>query len=154
MNTHHSKSFIMLLEIMINICFFAAMISICLVLLFRALRISDRSEDLNHGVTLVNSAAALYEGCSGDTEKTAKSYRYAEAEPDRCFVYFDDQYQECAKKDAAYVLQLTSSVDRYGDPTGDFQFSDLQRESVIYQKDVVLHLPLGRTVSEERQEMQ
>lgn len=151
MNETHSKSSIMLLEIMINICFFAVLISICLVLLFRALRISNHSEDLNHSVTLVNTAASLYEECNGDTKAMEHFYSHAVTEKGGLCIYYDGDYQESTKKDASFVLQIQTRVDESDDPTASLKFLEAETDRTIYEEEIFLHLPLTREPSAERQ---
>ena len=106
MNTRHNKSSIMLLEIMINICFFAVLIAVCMQLLVHALKTSSNSTDLNHAISLVQSVAEVYQSSDGDEAIVKDSFSDGETltDVDTLFIYYDSDYKQCAKDEAKYYI--------------------------------------------------
>lgn len=140
-----NKSTLMLLEIMINICFFAALIAICLVLLFRAFHISNRAAGVNHSVSILNSIVAVYESSNGDYDVILSRFPEASSEDDKLLFYYDEEFRPTIEADAVYRAILTSDYDAsaYGILTAHLVFEQIENEEQLYEEDVKIHVPFS-----------
>lgn len=145
-----NKSTLMLLEIMINICFFAALIAICLVLLFRAFHISNRAAGVNHSVSILNSIAAVYESSNGDYDEILSRFPEAYREDDTLLFYYDEKFQPTIEADAVYQAILTSdyNASSNGILTAHLVFEQIENQEQLYEEDVKIHVPFSIGVFE------
>lgn len=135
----------MLLEIMINISFFAALIAICLVLLFRAFHISNRAAGVNHGVSILNSIAAVYESSNGDYNEILSRFPEADSEDNVLLFYYDETFQATVKPDASYQAILTSDPGASANEmrTAHLTFEQIKNKELLYEEDLTIHVPFS-----------
>lgn len=145
-----NKSTLMLLEIMINICFFAALVAICLVLLFRAFHISNRAAGVNHGVSILNSIAAIYESSNGDYDVILSRFPEAESDDTTLLFYYDEAFQATKEADAVYRAILTSdyNASANGILTAHLVFEQIINQERLYEEDLEIHVPFSTGVFE------
>lgn len=145
MRHRSNKSTLMLLEIMINICFFSALIAICLVLLFRAFHISNQAVGVNHGVSILNSIAAVYESSNGDYNVILSRFPEADIEDKTLFFYYDEAFQATGKSDASYQAILTSDSDAPADEMqiAHLAFEQITNQELLYEEDLTIHVPFS-----------
>ena len=145
-----NKSTLMLLEIMINICFFAALIAICLVLLFRAFHISNQAVGVNHGVSILNSIAAVYESNNGDHEVILSRFPEASSEDNTLLFYYDEAFQATIEADAVYRAILTSDNNdsANGLLKAHLVFEQIINQEQLYEEDLIIHVPFSIDIFE------
>lgn len=145
MRHRSNKSTLMLLEIMINICFFAALIAICFVLLFRAFHISNRAVGVNHGVSILNSIAAVYESSNGDYDAILSRFPEADTDDQTLLFYYDEAFQATVKSDASYQAVLTSGSGASANEvrTAHLAFEQIKNQELLYEEDLAIHVPFS-----------
>lgn len=145
MRHRSNKSTLMLLEIMINICFFAALIAICLVLLFRAFNISNRAAGVNHGISILNSIAAVYESSNGDYDVILSRFPEADTDNQTLLFYYDEAFQATVKSNASYQAILTSDPSAYANEmrNAHLTFEQITNQVLLYEEDLTIHVPFS-----------
>lgn len=140
-----NKSTLMLLEIMINICFFAALVAICLVLLFRAFHISNQAVGVNHGVSILNSIAAVYESSNGDYDVILSRFPEADSDNQTLLFYYDEAFQATKEANAVYRAILSSdyNASANGILTAHLVFEQILNQEQLYEEDLEIHVPFS-----------
>lgn len=109
----HPKSSLFLMEIMINILFFAVLVTICLQLFFKAHNLSEETTALHHAVTACTSIAEVYQSNPDCKEVVMIVYPDAIALDSTILIYFNEAYEPCKETESSYraVLEHTGSSD-------------------------------------------
>lgn len=105
----HPKSSLFLMEIMINILFFAVLVTICLQLFFKAHNLSEDTTALHRAVTACTSIAEVYQSNHDGNEVVMTIYPDAIALNSTILIYFDENYQPCKEADSFYRAVLDHS---------------------------------------------
>ena len=145
-----NKSTLMLLEIMINICFFSALVAICLVLLFRAFHISNQAGGTSHGVSILNSIAAVYESSNGDYDAVLSRFPEAGVDDQTLLFYYDEAFQATIETNAVYRAILTSDYNASSDGilTAHLVFEQIENREQLYEEELKIHVPFSIGVFE------
>jgi len=109
----HPKSSLFLMEIMINILFFAVLVTICLQLFFKAHNLSENTTSLHRAVTACTSIAEVYQSNHDGKEVIMTVYPDAIALNSTILIYFDENYRPCSEASCTYraVLDHSGSSD-------------------------------------------
>jgi len=133
----HPKSSLFLMEIMINILFFAVLVTICLQLFFKAHNLSENTTTLHHAVTACTSIAEVYQSNYDAKEVISTIYPDSIALNSTILIYFDENYQPCAEASGIYRAVL----DHSGSPNANITFYVQESGEVLYSLDVSSYLP-------------
>ncbi len=133
----HPKSSLFLMEIMINILFFAVLVTICLQLFFKAHNLSENTTSLHRAVTACTSIAEVYQSNHDGKEMILTVYPDAIALNTNILIYFDENYRPCKEVSATYraVLDHTAS------PDADITFYVQRTGEVLYSLEVSSYIP-------------
>lgn len=125
----HPKSSLFLMEIMINILFFAVLVTICLQLFFKAHNLSEDTTALHHAVTACTSIAEVYQSNPNCKEVIMMVYPDAIALDSTILIYFNESYQPCNEAESSYraILDHTNSsnvnITFYSQDNGEILYS-------------------------------
>ncbi len=100
------KSSIFLLEIMLNILFFAIVATICVQLFFKAHTLSQKAQTLHHAVTTCASIAEIYQSEQNGKEMVLSFFPNAIELDSTILFYFDKNYVPCNEIDSSYRAVL------------------------------------------------
>ena len=106
----HSGSSLFLLEIMINILIFTALLCVCLQIFVKAHRLTRETTQLQRAVTSCANAASVFECGDGSLDSILKTYSYSTAAGGQAIVYLDEDFLECSKEHAVYTMQILPLV--------------------------------------------
>ena len=98
----HPKSSLFLMEIMVNILFFAVLVTICLQLFFKAHTLSENTSVLHRAVTTCTSIAEVYQSSTDGEEIILSVFPNALFLEDIILIYFDKSFIPCQKTSGAY----------------------------------------------------
>jgi len=133
----HPKSSLFLMEIMVNILFFAVLVTICLQLFFKAHNLSESTSVLHHAVTTCTSIAEVYQS-DHDGEKIVMTiYPDAIALNSNILIYFNENYLPCSETDCMYraVLEHRHS------PESTITFYEQESGDIIYSMTLSSYMP-------------
>ena len=133
----HPKSSLFLMEIMINILFFAVLVTICLQLFFKAHQLSEDTSQIHHAVTACTSIAEVYQSNYNGREMIMTIYPDAIALNTTILIYFDEHYLPCKEADSSYRAVLDQG--NLTDATITFYTQD--SETIIYSLAVSAAVP-------------
>ena len=106
----HSKSSLFLLEIMLNILFFAVLVTICLQLFFKAHNLSTDTSALHRAVTTCTSIAEVYQSNPDGEEMILNIYPDAIILNNTIIIYFDYTFTPCAEFESSYRAILSNNA--------------------------------------------
>ena len=107
----HDKSSLFLMEIIINILFFAILATFCVQIFFKAYEMSNDTSRLHQAVTACTS---IIEICQSETKQGAdleKIYTEYELQDKAVLIYFDKDFKNCKKSDAIYCASVSWGED-------------------------------------------
>ena len=139
------KSSIFLLEIMLNILFFAILATICVQLFFKARTLSQNASLLYHAVTICTSIAEVYQSERDGKEMIMALYPDAIELDKTILFYFDDNYFPCIEIDSAFRAVL--EYDRTNH-TAKISFYKKNDTAVIYSLEISAYMP--QTLGEQK----
>lgn len=125
----HPKSSLFLMEIMINILFFAALVTICLQLFFKAHNLSENTSVLHRAVATCTSIAEVYQSNLDGNEIILTIYPDAIALNKTILIYFNEEYIPCNEAKCTYRAVLdhanssNASITFYLQETGETLYS-------------------------------
>lgn len=96
------KSSIFLLEIILNIIFFAITATICVQLFFKAHMLSNHAQLLHNAVSSCSSIAEIYQSGRNGKELVLSLYPNAIELNSTILFYFDKNYTPCNEIDSTY----------------------------------------------------
>lgn len=137
----HPKSSLFLMEIMINILFFAVLVTICLQLFFKAHNLSENTTALHRSVTTCSSIAEVYQSNHDGKEVIMTVYPDAIALNSTILIYFDEHYRPCQESAGVYRAVLDHSIA----PDARITFYVQDSGEVLYSLAVSSYMP--RTIS-------
>ena len=94
---------------MINILFFAVLVTICLQLFFKAHTLSEHTSILHRAVTTCTSVAEVYQSSPNGDEIIFSIYPNALFLEDSILIYFDENYIPCQKTADSFRVVLQKS---------------------------------------------
>ena len=133
----HPKSSLFLMEIMINILFFAVLVTICLQLFFKAHNLSEDTTNLHRAVTACTSIAEGYQSNHDGQEGVMTIYPEAIALNNTILIYFDETYQPCKEADSFYRAVL----DHSNPPDANIALYVQDSGEVLYSLEVSSYMP-------------
>lgn len=137
------SSSLFLLELILAILFFSMASAVCVQFFVKSHLLSRNARELNTAVTEVSGTAELI-NVSGDIKSAAgviqAEYPESETTGDSGIrIYYDGNFQPCAKQDAVYCLTAGFKEDK-SMLLGELAMSRLEDDSVIYSLDISHHL--------------
>ena len=134
----HSKTSLFLLEIMINILFFAVLVTICLQLFFKAHNLSSDTTVLHRAVTACTSIAEVYQSTPNGEEMILNLYPEAVILNDTILIYFNYGFAPCSKFESTYRAILSNNEDSQ---TMQIRFLQKDETDAIYELTVSSYSP-------------
>lgn len=104
-----SSNSVFLMELLLNILLFSALLIIVLQFFIKAHTLTQSTTELHYAVTLCSNIASIYasqESTGADLE-ISKYYPYCTNMKDQIFIYFNRDFEECKKDCAAYYLLVS-----------------------------------------------
>ena len=144
----HPKSSLFLMEIMINILFFAVLVTICLQLFFKAHNLSEDTSVLHQAITSCTSIAEVYQSNPNGKEVILTIYPDAIALNKTILIYFDENYIPCAESASSYRAVLEHNEETY---TANIMFHSNNSTEAIYTLSVSSYTPETLETLEEGQ---
>ena len=139
----HSKASLFLLEIMLNILFFAVLVTICLQLFFKAHNLSTDTTAMHQAVTACTSIAEVYQSTPNGEEMILNIYPDAIILNDTIIIYFDYTFSSCALFESNYRAVLSKHDN---EDILEISFFKKDEADAIYQLCVSSYSP--RTLDE------
>lgn len=133
----HPKSSLFLMEIMINILFFAVLVTICLQLFFKAHNLSEDTTSLHRAVTACTSIAEVYQSNHDGKEVIMTVYPDAIALNSTILIYFDENYRPCTEASGIYRAVLDHSIS----PDANITFYAQDSGEILYSLTVSSYMP-------------
>lgn len=133
----HPKSSLFLMEIMINILFFAVLVTICLQLFFKAHNLSEDTTSLHRAVTACTSIAEVYQSNHDGKEVIMTMYPDAIALNNTILIYFDENYLPCNEAFSTYRAVL----DHSNSPDASITFYVQESSEILYSLAVSSYMP-------------
>ena len=134
----HPKSSLFLMEIMINILFFAVLVTICLQLFFKAHTLSENTSVLHHAVTTCTSIAEVYQSNTDGEEIILSVYPNALFLEDTILIYFDENFMPCQKASGTY----RAMIEKVADDSAMISFCAFDSTENLYSITVSSYMPL------------
>jgi len=138
----HPKSSLFLMEIMINILFFAVLVTICLQLFFKAHNLSENTTALHRAVTTCTSIAEVYQSSHNGQDTILTIYPDAIALNTTILIYFDENYLPCAEQFCTYRAVL----DHSNPPNTNIALYQKENGELLYSLEVSSYM--SRTLEE------
>ena len=139
------KSSIFLLEIMLNILFFAILTTICIQLFFKARILSKNALLLDHAVAACTSIAEVYQSEEDGKEMILALYPDAIALNKTILFYFDENYLPCTEINSSYRAVLEYDEIQH---TAKISFYPKDSSTSIYSLRASSYMP--KTLGEEK----
>ena len=122
---------------MINILFFAVLVTICLQLFFKAHTLSENTSSLHHAVTACTSIAEVYQSNHDGKEVITTIYPDAIALSNTILIYFDENYKPCNEASGIYRAVL----DHSNSPDANITFYVQESGDILYSLAVSSYVP-------------
>lgn len=122
---------------MINILFFAVLVTICLQLFFKAHNLSEDTTDLHLAVTACTSIAEVYQSNHDGQEVVMTIYPDAIALNSTILIYFDEAYRPCKEEESFYRAVL----DHGNPPDANITLYVQDSGDILYSLDVSSYMP-------------
>ena len=139
------KSSIFLLEIMLNILFFAILTTICIQLFFKARILSKNALLLDHAIAACSSIAEVYQSKEDGKEMLLTLYPDAIALNKTILFYFDENYLPCTEINSSYRAVLEYDEIQH---TAKISFYPKDSHTSIYSLCASSYMP--KTLGEEK----
>ncbi|MBQ8279794.1 MAG: hypothetical protein IJZ23_08160 [Roseburia sp.] len=134
----HPKSSLFLMEIMLNILFFAVLVTICLQLFFKAHNLSENTSALHRAITACTSIAEVYQSNPDGEEVVLTVYPDAIALNKTLLIYFDAEYKPCNAAASSYRAVLEHDDTLH---TAIISFYSQEDDEAIYSLSVSSYSP-------------
>ncbi len=112
MNHHTSKASLFLMELIIAILIFSLASGFCVRFFAKAHILTEDTKNLNHAVSLTQSAAEIFYGMNGqlnEIQSTLDADKNGKCENGLLSVYYDHNFQVCTKDSATYEMTMSLS---------------------------------------------
>lgn len=111
-----SGSSIFLMEIILSILLFCAMLCICLQFIMKAHTLTNRTTRLERAVTTCSNVASVFESGDGTFDSLLNEFPLAVSYGDFLLIYLDDNFMPCEPEAMKYTVLVSydeeCSVDR------------------------------------------
>ncbi len=135
----HSKSGISLLEIMMNILFFALLATLCMQIFFKAYQIARKTTDLHQAVEVCTSIANICQSSADAYDTLVSVYPDSIQKEDEVQLYFDKAFLACGKKDASYCATVSFVQDTL--PQIHIVLTEQNETEAIYELTAAVYQP-------------
>ena len=125
------QSSIFLLELILNLIIFTALLIIGLNFFIKAHSLSVKTTDLHHAVTECNNIATLFQSGDGNLDLLSQSYSYIIIADTTAYIYYDSDYKECSSGDAIYILTIKVESNSPHIYKANIKFA--KNDEIIYQ---------------------
>ncbi len=106
-----TKSSMFLMEILINILLFSVLCVCSLQFFMKALQLTEDTTTLHHAVTACSNVASIYEASNSSMEDLLSAYPNALHTANQIIIYYDENFSECQRDNAAYYIHVTNTQD-------------------------------------------
>ncbi len=137
---HHTRSSILLLEIMINILFFSFLVIFCLYVFQRTKNTNLETKELNEAVICVSNIAEFFYGSDGDSAFLYENYPDATYTGATMTIYYDEDFDTVTASEAYYEADINFTTDE-SLSSADIAFHALNSDTNIYTLSLTVHLP-------------
>lgn len=144
----HSKSALVLMELIIVILFFSLASTVCIRLFSKAHLLSKQTVNENHAVIQAQNLAECFLATEGDMTQIKKLFASAvpDTSDDTILLLFNKDWQECDRENAVYCAELISRPETNGLISAEITVAPYAAESTepIYSLTVMHHIPERR----------
>ncbi len=144
----HSKSALVLMELIIVILFFSLASTVCIQLFVRSHLLSRQTVNENHAVIHAQNLAECFLATEGDVAemKALLECPVADMPDDTIILLFDGNWEACDEKEACYFARLVTSTDTEKLISGEITVASYPNASdePIYTLTVTHHIPQRR----------
>ena len=115
MNKRSSKSGLFLMELIIAILVFSIASALCIQIFAKSHILSQTTQELNHAVSMSESAAEIFYGTDGTLEEVSKildSAHMSIQNGNTITLFYDSSFQICMQEEAIYTMLLEFSSDQ------------------------------------------
>lgn len=155
MKASSSRSGIFLMEIIASILFFALAAALCLEMFAKSQQINNQANCINTASVQTANAAELLKNAVSSSDASANGSffpdcllsEYPDAETGESFadVYYDKDWQHCAKEQGAYHMTITEQMEHGGLAAYQIDVRAFSEDAEsIYSFDLKLHIPNRR----------
>lgn len=139
MNHHSSKASLFLMELIIAILVFSLSSAICVRFFAKAHLLTEDTQNLNHAISLAESAAEVFYGVDGkltDMRSILDSEQTGILSDSDLLLFYNSSFSLCEKTEADYQMKISLSHDK------NMQIADIrviniaQDSKMIYQLNV------------------
>lgn len=136
----HSKTSLVLMEMMINLFFFCILVTICTQFFVKSHTIRKTTVDLTHGVNLVTSVTECYRGCEGSLDDFLAYYPDAKVDvaSQTATIFFDSDFKLCTEGAQVYFIEVIFTATDT-DCLADVSFYKTGSKQSIYALSTHLH---------------
>lgn len=144
----HSKSALVLMELIVVILFFSLASTVCIQLFSKSHLLSKQTVNENHAVIHAQNLAECFLATEGNIAemKSLLAASLADTADDTIILLFNEDWQECREENAVYCASLVASPEEQGLITADIAVTPYNSDSTesIYTLTVVHHIPERR----------
>lgn len=144
----HSKSALVLMELIIVILFFSLASTVCIRLFSKAHLLSKQTVNENHAVIQAQNLAECFLATEGDIAQIKALFPSAlpDTSDDTVILLFNKDWQECNQESAVYCAELISQPEADGLLCADITVAAYASETSepIYSLAVMHHIPERR----------
>lgn len=144
----HSKSSLVLMELIIVILFFSLASTVCIQLFAKSHLLSSRTVNENHAVIHAQNLAECFLATEGDVAqiKTLFETHVSDTPENTVLLLFDGNWKECSENDACYSACLVTNPEAEGLLSAEITISAYPSgsEDSIYTLTVLHHIPKRR----------
>lgn len=144
----HSKSALVLMELIIVILFFSLASTVCIQLFTKSHLLSKQTVNENHAVIHTQNLAECFLATEGDIAqmKSLLMTSSPDTSEDSVSLFFDEEWQECSEENASYYASLMIHPEDAGLIAADITVAAYTSKDAdpIYSLTVVHHIPERR----------
>jgi Tfp pilus assembly protein PilV len=111
----HSGSSIFLMEIIINILLFSVLLTTSLQLIMKAHTLTQDTSRLHRASTVCANIAECFESGDGTLDSIHEFYPQGSSTGDHLIIYLDEDFADCQKTDAVYLVTVSYADNTYDD---------------------------------------
>ncbi len=149
----HSKSALVLMELIIVILFFSLASTVCIQLFSKSHLLSQQTVNENHAVIYAQNLAECFLATEGDLLQLQSLFPCSseDTSADSVVLLFDEHWNPCTQDNARYSASLTSHTQETGLIRADITISAYPSASTdsIYTLTVMHHIPERRGTHDE-----
>ncbi len=139
----HSKNSLFLMEILINILLFSALLVVGLQFFSKTHTLTQKTRELHQAVTSCSNVAAIFESGDGTTADILTVYPYSVNLDDKVIVYLDKNFNDCQKGQAQYYI--TAKLDKSSNAqlaTLTIRCRTMEHKALLYELNACHYNPL------------